>query len=379
MSKFSLSEAWVKVPPGLKEAYRQLYFQQDLKQARILMMILILPLISSSVLDYFLLGLGPRFYFSALGRLLFLAITTYLILTRLRHAQNARCYDLAVMAWLGIGGVFQFIGAFLRPADYSGNTIVFIVIIVFLYFGLPTRLVYWIITGAAYSFGILFVMLFLKDSTGPAEILDTVLALVVISTGGLLINRRIYGYKRNHFMAFQRINELASRDSLTGALNRRALLEQAEKEMTRFKRYSKPFCLFITDLDNFKRINDTHGHLEGDAVLQKYVSLVHSEIRSSDFFGRIGGEEFCWVLPETSAEDAIQIARRISNKCAALDLRSRNGDKIALSVSTGVSQAHNRDASIDMVISRADEALYRAKQEGHNGQVHVNFSPAPSF
>jgi diguanylate cyclase (GGDEF)-like protein len=377
MSKFSLSGAWVKIPPGLKEAYRQFYFKQDLKQARITLMILIPPLFSFLWLDYLLLGTSTGFCLSAFGRLLFLALTIYLLLTRLRHIQNPRSYDLFVLAWLGIGGVFQLIGAFLRPADYSGNTVVFIVIIIFLYFGLPTRLVYWIIIGAAYSFVMLFALLFLKDSTGPAEILDTVLALVAVSAGGLFINRRIYGYKRDNFLAFQRINELASRDSLTGALNRRALLEQAEKEMTRFKRYGKPFCLFITDLDNFKRINDNHGHLEGDAVLKQYVSLVNSEIRSSDFFGRIGGEEFCMVLPETTAEDAVQIAMRISHKCAALDLRSREGDKVALSVSTGVSQVNSLDTSIDMVISRADEALYRAKMEGHNGQVHANFLPAP--
>jgi diguanylate cyclase (GGDEF)-like protein len=376
MSKFNLSRAWVKLPPGLEDAYRQFYFKLDLKQARTTLMVMTLPILSPALLDYILLGLGPRFFLSAFGRLLFLAYTFHLYL-KLAHVRNVRSYDRNILTWLVIGGICLVIGIFLRPAGYSGNTIVFIVMIIFLYFGLPTRFIYWISIGTAYSVSILFTVLFLKEFSDPAEIMDTVLALLVVAAGGLFINRRIDNYKRNHFLAFQRIDDLASRDSLTGVLNRRVFLEQAEKEMVRFKRYGKPFCLLISDMDEFKKINDTHGHLEGDAVLQKYVSLVNSEVRSSDFFGRIGGEEFCMVLPETTAEDAVQIAARISHKCAALDLHSRAGNKIAFSVSTGISQVQTDDSSIDLVISRADEALYRAKKEGHNGQVHSNFESLP--
>ncbi|OGO17193.1 MAG: hypothetical protein A2Z02_02060 [Chloroflexi bacterium RBG_16_48_7] len=368
MSRFSLTRLWGELPVELRQEYRKFYLKQDVKQARITMMVMMIPLVCSGILDYLLLGLGPRFMVSLLGRGVFLSYTAFVIL-RLRKTESIKYYDVSTFIWLLTGSIFLIIGGALRPAAYSGHTIVYIVMLVFMYFGVPNRLNYWAIAGSFYTACMLFAVIFMKDSANPSEIMDTSLALLVVTAAGIFINHRIYSYKRSHFMAYRQVAELASRDGLTGIINRRVFLEHAEKEMTRFQRYEKPFCMVIMDMDEFKCINDTHGHLEGDGVLRKYAMLVNSEIRKSDIFGRIGGEEFCLILPETSREEAVEIAYRIGRKCEGADIHTSEGAPVKFSVSTGVAEIQAGDTTIDQLMRRADIAMYQAKQKGHSGLV----------
>src|SRR6185437_2616863 len=174
--------------------------------------------------------------------------------------------------------------------------------------------------------------------------------------------RQIDEHTRDLRAANQRLDELASTDSLTGIYNRRRFLELArvEREQTQ----AGPVCIALFDLDRFKAINDTHGHLAGDAVIRGAIEVIKRHCRQGDLLGRYGGEEFVLCLPDTSVPQAGEIAERICTAMAdnAVDYNSQS---IRVTVSIGVA-ALRPGESIEQWLSRADKALYEAKRGGRN-------------
>lgn len=158
---------------------------------------------------------------------------------------------------------------------------------------------------------------------------------------------------------------LATRDSLTNALTRRYIDEACAHELARSGRNDKPLAMLLMDLDHFKRINDTHGHQAGDAVLVDFVKSVRTLLRGKDLLGRFGGEEFVVLLPETPLSDALVVAERIRAACA----NPPDPTKIACTVSIGVSTNTDSGDTVDTLMARADVALYKAKSEGRNRVV----------
>ncbi|GAA6623171.1 diguanylate cyclase [Scytonema sp. NUACC26] len=161
------------------------------------------------------------------------------------------------------------------------------------------------------------------------------------------------------------LEELAITDPLTGIWNRRYLYKQAEMEFQRAQRYQQAFSIFMIDIDRFKRINDSYGHTVGDAVLQALVPTVTSSLRKIDSFGRFGGEEFLLLLPETDLDTAITIAERIRKNIEKLII-SYHEKMISITVSIGVSSYKLEDSTVELIIQRADAALYQAKNQGRN-------------
>ena len=155
----------------------------------------------------------------------------------------------------------------------------------------------------------------------------------------------------------------ASSDPLTGLLNRRGFNEAVAMLCERSRKKMAPIALLAFDLDRFKSVNDRYGHAAGDAVLQLFAKVARDTLRANDIVGRLGGEEFVAVLPTTAADAAIA-AERVR---AALEATSafHNGKRIAVTVSIGIASGAPTVA-IDTLIARADEALYRAKENGRN-------------
>lgn len=153
---------------------------------------------------------------------------------------------------------------------------------------------------------------------------------------------------------------LAARDSLTGALMRRAWNAAAQAEVERSRRHQRSLSLIAMDLDHFKQINDAHGHAVGDQVLVNFVDLVDQHLRGADQLGRMGGEEFVLLLPETSLEDAMLVAERIRQAAQAMD------KPCPVTVSMGVAHLLPSDHGMEPLMERADTALYRAKARGRN-------------
>lgn len=176
---------------------------------------------------------------------------------------------------------------------------------------------------------------------------------LVLSTGFFMIASRKIQHK---------LVELARIDSLTGILNRRAFLEVCEGEHTRHRRHNRDLSVILIDIDHFKQVNDTYGHAAGDLVLKGVCTAVQGMLRKSDSFGRIGGEEFALLLPETCLVDAHCLAERIRNGVAVTQM----GHNLQVTLSLGVTKFDVQREKMHEVISRADAALYRAKVGGRN-------------
>jgi len=155
----------------------------------------------------------------------------------------------------------------------------------------------------------------------------------------------------------------ASTDALTGVLNRRGFFEAASMHLARNRRGTSPVSILAFDLDHFKLINDRCGHIVGDAVLESFARVARETLRSGDILGRLGGEEFVALLPAT-LPDAAVAAERVRSAFAAVSI-VRNGQRIAATVSIGVASG-SPPLTLDSLITRADQALYRAKANGRD-------------
>jgi diguanylate cyclase (GGDEF)-like protein len=161
------------------------------------------------------------------------------------------------------------------------------------------------------------------------------------------------------------MQRLASSDGLTGVMNRRAFMEAAQLEFARARRYGRPCALLMLDLDHFKDINDTHGHAAGDAVLRESCAAWRILLRDQDMLGRVGGEEFCALLPETPREGARLVAERMRSAVSALRFKGGQGS-FAATASIGLSEVLEGDEQLGQPLERADRALYLAKQRGRD-------------
>ncbi|WP_168735257.1 GGDEF domain-containing protein [Pseudothauera rhizosphaerae] len=170
-------------------------------------------------------------------------------------------------------------------------------------------------------------------------------------------------------LANARLMELATRDGLTGLHNRRHFFELAERELARARRNGLQLSIVMLDLDYFKLINDSYGHAAGDHALREVAGLFALVLRETDIVGRYGGEEFAMLLPDTSREEARQVAERLRAVVAGHVVDWR-GEPIHCSASLGVAHVDGGDVpTLDALLERADGALLRAKNGGRNRLV----------
>lgn len=163
----------------------------------------------------------------------------------------------------------------------------------------------------------------------------------------------------------EELRRLATTDELTGAANRRYFFDRAAEEIERARRYERPLCLFMLDLDHFKHVNDTYGHPAGDAVLIALADQCRLVLRTQDVFGRVGGEEFAVLAPETSLDIASLVAERLRARVAAMRVPFTTIE-VSITVSLGVAGLRFEGDSLTELIHRADAALYRAKGNGRD-------------
>jgi diguanylate cyclase (GGDEF)-like protein len=180
----------------------------------------------------------------------------------------------------------------------------------------------------------------------------------------------------------QALEEQARTDALTLLPNRRHFIEMAEAGLARSVRYGGHFSVFMLDLDNFKQINDANGHKAGDCVLATLAELCRQMLRDADVAGRMGGEEFAVMLPETDCEHAVQVAERLRKAIEEAEIPLEGGGVLRFTASIGVTALSAGEATIDGLLNHADKALYKAKHAGRNrvmvwdGQVSGSAPPS---
>ena len=173
---------------------------------------------------------------------------------------------------------------------------------------------------------------------------------------------------------FEQIQCLVITDELTGAANRRQILNLAQQEFERFQRYNHPLSALMIDLDHFKQANDTFGHPSGDQALIALTRCCRESLRSTDFFGRYGGEEFLALLPETDQEQAFPVAERLRQQVESLSIPTNRGS-LHITISIGVATlAPGSQHDLDWLIVKADDALYVAKAAGRNRVMRAEIS-----
>jgi len=198
----------------------------------------------------------------------------------------------------------------------------------------------------------------LDEALSETRALHTANEVAIVRQQVVQAERRIESLKGE----LDLVNRLVREDQLTGALNRRGLDAALEREIARAERAAAPLCISLVDIDNFKRINDTHGHQVGDIVLVHLVAVIRETIRANDLIGRYGGEEFLVLLPESSLDEAVTVMERLQRRFACKPI-VWGSQQLLVTFSAGVA-ARNAGENDAALVARADKALYEAKRAG---------------
>jgi len=182
------------------------------------------------------------------------------------------------------------------------------------------------------------------------------------------IGRSIFKYLSGNVIEnlyYEEIHKMAIMDGLTNLHNKRYFIEALDREVARARRYRRPLSLIMIDIDFFKKVNDTYGHLAGDHILKELGELLKSRVRREEIVSRYGGEELAILLPETDKEGAVNVAEQMRDKVESHQFVFA-GKKIKITISGGVSEVTEGDYDYNELIDVADERLYAAKNSGRN-------------
>jgi len=301
---------------------------------------------------------------------LFTAIVIYAIV----KIDKVRVFDRLVLGWLSVTLLYLLTSNFTRPANYLSTT--FDTIIIFAIYVLsPLKFQTNALLTLGFSIGTLYIDHFLKVGVDPVTLDVATAAQVIVQLLGFGSASQLQTYRRKSFKAFmeerdakEMVAYLANIDPLTKSLTRRHFFNIAESEFMRFARYRRPLSVLVIDVDDFKRVNDMYGHHAGDIVLRSFSLVALEQKRAQDTFGRLGGEEFGLILPETTVEQAKVVAERIHRMWEGTP-SNLDGVMIQSTVSVGVAEAQATDKAFDDILRRADLRMYKAKEQGRNQVV----------
>jgi len=353
---------------------------------------LALPLVSVvvamfGITDYNLLGLTREFYWLLTMRIAVVSSCLVLAFAIGRwggYSRNAWLHSLPL--WILATGIILIVP--LRPESISTQITAVVVAIMAFYLLIPNLLTVAALASLYLTVGFLSAAAVYAGI--PSEnVLRVSLLLIMANIVGYCALLRIEFLQRKQFALLQderdqnrdllkeikhrksleaQLRMVAERDALTGLDSRSHFMKRAEALLQRAQLEKTPFCLFMIDVDHFKRINDTWGHTRGDLILTKIAEVCEQSLRPTDVIGRFGGEEFVVGLPHTSPSEAQTIAERLKENVEALPLTDELSE-LRLSVTIGIAVAHGEDDDLDALITRADNMLYEGKREGRNRVV----------
>ena len=358
----------------LEGDYRFFNLQIDKAQTVLSMIIVSISIFGLLIVDMLIFKNQPQlFAWMVVYRGSFILFTCVVILVIMR-VNKVRIFDRLVLGWLAILILFLLATNFTRPSNFLSTT--FDIIIVFAIYVLsPLKLQTNALLTLGFSIVTLYIDRYMKTGIDELTLGVAVAAQIVVQVLGLGSALQLQTYRRKSFKAYieekdakEMVAYLANIDPLTKSLTRRHFFNIAESEFMRFVRYRRPLSVLAIDADSFKDVNDTYGHHAGDIVLRSLSLVAMEQKRVQDTFGRLGGEEFGLILPETTLEQARVVADRIQTIWAQTP---SNMDSVMIysTVSVGVAQAQVEDKTFDDVLRRADLMMYKAKEQGRNRVV----------
>ena len=207
------------------------------------------------------------------------------------------------------------------------------------------------------------------DDVNQESIVTVYITLFILFLVMFFYTRQVSKFEARILQSNKILEDLASHDTLTGILNRRVFLEMANKYLSESRRKGEIFYFLMLDIDFFKKINDTYGHLEGDQVLKTYTKLINALLRENDLLGRLGGEEFGVIVLVSDVEAAIHVAEKIRKTLEDYQYRVKD-DVLTITVSIGISRSCD-GAHLEDIMHNADSAMYIAKESGRN-RVYID-------
>jgi diguanylate cyclase (GGDEF)-like protein len=358
----------------LEGDYRVFHLKNDITQSILSISIATISMLGMLRTDALLFADSPDLVMKmALYRAGFILVSIVVIFA-MSKTTKVRIFDRLVLGWISFAVLSILLFNFTRPANYL--TTAFDIIVPFAIYALsPLKLFQNIMLAFAYSVGTLYIDHVFKFGVDPLTLSAATAAQFVVHALGLGSTLQIQSYRRKSFKAYmdekdakEMVAYMVNIDPLTKSLTRRHFFNMARSEFQRFTRYRRPLSALVLDLDLFKNINDTYGHHAGDIVLRSFSLVAIEQKRVQDTFGRLGGEEFGLLLPETNLEQARVVAERIQKTWENSPV-NMDGVPIRSTVSIGVAEAGEEDKSFEDLMRRADLMMYKAKERGKNRVV----------
>lgn len=355
----------------LERLVQRHYLKEDISQSKVAIYLAICFCIAFGFGDYWNFGFGSKLTLTIAFRTLFLLFSIIAVLS-LDKLKSTDQHNKIMLGWcmLLIGLVLCV--NYLRQPSNLNFTYLDLLICLALYLVLPNSLLQKVFIVASLSLGDFIIIILYKKPLDHITLATILTCYIVANVLGIFFSKRLNQFRQNHFRALlqeqeirQELERVAYLDYLTGAYNRRKFFELGEAEFYRFKRYQSSFSLLMLDLDNFKLLNDRFGHDAGDVFLIEFAKAIAQNLRTGDIMGRLGGEEFALILPETSLNLARQAAGRIISLCESVKVPYQSWF-LYTTVSIGVTEVTDNDQSFNDTIKRADSALYQAKRAGRN-------------
>ena len=351
--------------------YRAFHLKDDIRQSSFYIVIVIVSIMSTIGGDAALYTERPDLFLwmiLARGGVAFISILT---LFAIRSAADVRVYDRLMLAWLSLVILFLLLFNFTRPANFLTSSYD-VILPLAIYIISPFKIFYSLVLGIAFSTGILYIDYFHKIGVDTDTLNMVLVGQVIAHIIGLTSSIQIQSYRRKSFRAYiqekdakEMVAYLANIDPLTKSMTRRQFFHMGESEFLRFARYRRQLSILVLDADYFKNINDTYGHYAGDLVLRSLSLVILEQKRAQDTYGRLGGEEFALLLPETSLHQAKIVAERVQKVWSQTSC-DVEGHIIHSTVSIGVAEANEQDQTFEDILRRADRMMYKAKEAGRN-------------
>lgn len=352
----------------LDQECKQYFLRNDMDLTSIAIGVAALMAPLMSFIDYSYYGWTIEFFITSSLVGAFVIFSCFLIIN-FRYATQIKTYEFQVFIWCMFLGIATKFADFLQPERITENVLVSDFLVIAMYVLITNKFIYRIIPIFVITFfGVFALFSTTNVATAEERYLHTT-TIVLLNGTGIIVLSRNNRFKRAEYRAIIRekearvmFEELAASDPLTGILNRRSFIEHTRLAMHRFERYQHAFCLAVMDLDHLKQINDTYGHLIGDKAIKQFSKLMESNKRQGDIFGRLGGDEFGFILHQSSPQDAMNTFSRMQEALKTMAIESPIGD-FYISFCVGVTEIQQGDKSPDDLLHRADLALYQSKSE----------------
>lgn len=354
----------------LENDFQRHHLAQNQSQLRITLAFSCFFYLAFAVTDVAVLGYSHEALILFLARLVVAATAIAIIYLVYRRPLFLVATGFAATAVEIVGMTAFMLVVLYRPDEIPWHAMSISIMLIVVYLYIPNRLILALGVALATTVAFLFIVL-AAGNLKPSDLITMSMLLLLTNAFGYVAARRYHRLWRDEFQAQSFLKDLSIRDHLTGCYNRRYLFGRLEEEILRAQRHGLWLTVIICDLDHFKLVNDTYGHMAGDLVLRAFSRLLQDMTREHvDCLVRYGGEEFILVLPETDLSGGARLAERLRTAFAENPTRIANNQEIRATASFGVVAVNysvaRKKITPDALIAAADERLYCAKNAGRN-------------